>query len=148
MYKGLQHLHSLNRYILLALLLIVLVSSLQKWLGKKDYTKLDNRLNLFTFISSHIQLLIGLLLYFLNEGGLVNFSAPFASKIYRFFTIEHLAAMIIAIALITVGRINVKKTTDSIKKHKRTFIYYLVALIIILASIPWPFRNVGIDKWF
>lgn len=146
MQTGLQHLHSLNRYILLILMLFVIVTSLQKWLGKKEYTNLDNKLNLFAFISAHTQLLIGLILYFMSDW--VNFSAPFVSREYRFFTIEHLVAMLIAITLITLGRTKVKKLTDSVKKHKRTFIYYIIALIIILASIPWPFRHVGIDKWF
>lgn len=145
MYTGLKHLHSLNRYILLALMLIVIFSSLKKWLGKKEYTPLDNKLNLFAFISAHTQLLIGLILYFISDW--VNFSAPFVSKSYRFFTIEHLVAMLIAIMLITFGRTKVKKLTDSVTKHKRTFIYYIIALVIILASIPWPFRNLGVDKW-
>ncbi len=147
MYTGLQHLHSLNRYIILVLLLVVIYTSFTKWKGKKIYTGLDNKLNLFTFISAHIQLTIGLVLYFWNKSGLVNFD-NISVKIYRFFTLEHLVGMLIAIALITICRIKIKKISDHTKKHKQTFIYYLVALVIIFASIPWPFRNVGIDSWF
>lgn len=142
MYKGINHLHSLNRYIILALLLTVIVSSLMKWKGNKPFTKTDDKLNLFTFIATHIQLVLGFVLYFWNKSGLVNFEGM-ANKTYRFFTVEHTVGMLIAIALITIGRIKGKKITDGVKRHKTTFIYFFIALIIIIASIPWPFRSLG-----
>ena len=147
MYKGLNHLHSLNRYIILALLLTVIISSFMKWRNKSEYTKTDNKLNLFTFISAHLQLTIGFILYFWNKSDFVNFDSMFKDG-YRFFTVEHTLGMVIAIALITIGRIKGKKITNSAKRHKTTFIYFLIALIVIIASIPWPFRNVGVTSWF
>ncbi len=145
MYTGLRHLHSANRYIILILLVLVVFSSLNKWLKKKEYTSADNRLNLFAFISSHIQLLTGLILYPMSDW--VDFG-NLGNKYYRFFAVEHLIGMLIAIALITIGRIKMKKLSVPYKKHKVTFVYYFIALILILASIPWPFRNVGINNWF
>jgi hypothetical protein len=147
MLTGFKHLHSLNRYIILALILIVLYKSFTGWKKKQAYTPLDDKLNLFTFIFAHLQLTIGLTLYFTSDWVQFN-EDTMANKILRFFTVEHLLGMLIAIALITVIRIKLKKITEETLKHKKTFIYYLIALIIIFASIPWPFRNVGILSWF
>lgn len=147
MLTGFKHLHSLNRYIILALLLVVIYKSYTGWKKKQAYTPLDDKLNLFTFIFSHIQLTIGLVLYFTSP--LVQFSEnTMGDKILRFFTVEHIFGMLIAIALITIIRIKLKKITDDTTKHKKTFTYYLIALIIIFITIPWPFRNVGITSWF
>lgn len=147
MLKGFEHLHSANRYILLALLLIVIITSFQKWKGKKEYTKQDDKLNLLAFIFTHLQLLLGLTLYFTSSRVVLK-GLDMSDKYDRFFTIEHTLGMLIAIALITIARIKGKKIVDAVRRHKLTFTYYLIALIIIFASIPWPFRNVGITNWF
>ena len=83
MLTGFKHLHSANRYILLALLLIVIITSFQKWKGKKEYTKQDDKLNLITFILTHVQLLVGLGLFFMS--GRVVFNEFTMKGIYRFF---------------------------------------------------------------
>lgn len=147
MLTGFKHLHSANRYILLALLLTVIIISFNKWKGKKEYTPQDDKLNLLTFIFTHLQLLIGFVLYFTS--GMVQFNGDtMANKIIRFFTVEHMIGMLIAITLITIARIKGKKITDAVRRHKLTFTYYLIALLIIIVSVPWPFRNVGITSWF
>lgn len=142
MLTGFKHLHSANRYILLALLLIVIVTSFMKWQGKKEYTKQDDKFNLLAFIFTHVQLLIGLVLYFTSDWVQFN-ENTMSNSLLRFFTVEHLVGMLIAIALITVGRIKGKKITDSVLRHKMTFWYFLIGLVIMIASIPWPFREVA-----
>lgn len=144
------HLHSATRYILLALLLIVIITSFQKWKGKKEYTKQDNQLNLFAFIFTHIQLLLGLGLYFTSNW--VRFDEDtMSSPLIRFFTVEHIFGMLVAITLITLGRIKGKKIIDATSRHKLTFWYFFIALIVMLVTIPWPFREwaeaAGIE-WF
>lgn len=139
MLTGFKHLHSANRYVLLALLLIVIIISLKKWKGNEEYTKQDDKLNLLTFIFTHVQLLLGLVLYFTSNWVQFNENTMF-NALLRFFTMEHLVGMLIAITLITIGRIKGKKITDSVKRHKLTFWYFLIALVIMGASIPWPFR--------
>ena len=69
-----------------------------------------------------------------------------SDKYDRFFTIEHTLGMLIAIVLITIGRIKGKKIIDSVKRHKLTFWYFFIALVIMIASIPWPFRGFG-NEW-
>lgn len=139
MLTGFKHLHSANRWILLVLLLLVIITSFQKWKGNKEYTKQDDKLNLLTFIFTHVQLLIGLVLYFTSSWVQFN-ENTMSNSLLRFFTVEHIFGMLVAITLITLGRIKGKKIIDSTRRHKLTFWYFFIALIIMLATIPWPFR--------
>jgi hypothetical protein len=122
------------------LILVVIFSSFKKWKGNKEYTKQDDKLNLLTFIFAHLQLVVGLVLYF--KSNWVQFNEnTMSNSLLRFFTVEHIFGMIVAIALITIARIKGKKITEAAKRHKMTFTYYLIALIIMIATIPWPFRS-------
>lgn len=151
MQTGLLHLHSSLRYLLLIFLIVAIVRALLKWSKNEPFNKQDNIFSLIPFILSHIQLLIGLGLYVINpyvkqalSGGMGEIMG---NSIARFYVIEHLVGMFIAIALITVGRIASKKATEDALKHKKLFIYYGIGLLIIIASIPWPFRGLG-TGWF
>ncbi len=133
-------LHSLNRFVLLALLLVVLYKSLTGWLNKSAYTNADDKLSLALFISTHTQLLLGIILYFVSP--IVIFSgASMKDPIARYWLVEHLTGMLIAIALITMARITAKKLTDSTAKHKRLFIFNLIALVIVIAIIGISHRG-------
>lgn len=152
MYTGLLHLHSILRWILLLLLLIVVFRSMTA--GKRPFNASDKRYGLFTLISCDLQLLIGLYLWLTGTFGLNTIQNQpmkdiMTNKVMRFFTIEHLTAMIIAIVLVHVGRAVAKKNLPDTMKHKRTLIFFGLALLIILISIPWPFREVGAGRgWF
>tara|TARA_B100000497_G_scaffold125844_1_gene163228 strand:- start:959 stop:1414 length:456 start_codon:yes stop_codon:yes gene_type:complete len=147
MLTGLQHMHSLLRYVLLIFLVWSTVNALLKMRGKKPFIAIDNKLSLYTFILAHVQLLLGLALYFIGANGFKLFekgmSAVMSVSVFRFFAVEHIVGMLVAIALITVGRVKSKKLTDDIAKHKTTFTFFVIALLIILVTIPWPFRNMG-----
>lgn len=113
----------------------------------------DKKKALFLLISAHTTLLIGLYQYFVGGNGFAlikNFGMAVVMKnsAYRFWAIEHIFGMIVAIALITVGYSTVKKGLGNTNKSKKAGILFLVALIIILAVVPWPFRA-GIGRpWF
>ena len=140
MYEGLKHAHSGIRWIFLALLIYAVVNAFLKWRAKKAFTEADRKVNLFTFITSHIQLLSGLGLYFISpKVGAMN-GEVMKNAMARFYTVEHISMMLLAIILISVGYIRAKKATESSDKFKRTFIFYLIALVLILAAIPWPPR--------
>ena len=150
MYSILLDLHSLLRYVALLLLIITVIKAFSGWLEKKQYTSLDNKLSLFTLIAMHLQLVIGLLLYFISpivQAGISDMVVAMKNPELRFWTVEHISLMIVAIALITVGRIVSKKTTDSVIKHKKTAIFFLLGLLLILVSIPWPFTKIA-RAWF
>ncbi len=136
MYKFLLSLHSGFRYIVLVLTVLALVQSLVGLFGKKKYTETNRKINLFTLISAHTQLLIGLVLYFyspfVNYG---NMGAAMKDTTTRYWTVEHLAMMIFAIILITIGHSRSKKAIDALNKHRAIALYYGLAILIILLAV-------------
>jgi NADH:ubiquinone oxidoreductase subunit 2 (subunit N) len=137
--------HSGLRWIVLGLLIYALINAFTK---KDSYEKSDRLLNMFAMVSLHIQLVIGLILYFTSSK--VSFVEGWMSEktgIFRFYGMEHILLMIIAIVIVTIGHGKAKRATENTKKHKTIALFYTIGLILILASIPWPFRNLGAG-WF
>ncbi|MEX0723785.1 MAG: cytochrome B [Gracilimonas sp.] len=146
MYTGLLHAHSGLRWILLVLIVWALFKAISGWVGKKEYQKSDRISALLALIFTHIQLLLGFGLYFISPK--VSFqSGVMESTMLRFYTVEHITMMIVAIALITFGFSSAKRLEASLDKHKRVAITYGIGLLIMIASIPWPFRGLG-TGWF
>ena len=140
MYNALLVTHSYLRYIVLILLIVVIISSVLALIKKKPYTPGDNKLSLFLFISTHLQLLVGLILFFVSP--VVQFSGEaMKDPTTRYWLVEHNTAMLIAIVLITLARTTSKKMTDSQARHKRMFIFNLIALIIIVVAISMSGRG-------
>jgi hypothetical protein len=133
-YSFFLHLHSGFRYIVLLLVLLAIIRAWADWLGKKSYSEGNRKLNLFAMISLHTQLLIGLVLYFLSSHVQFN-SETMKNSDIRYWTVEHLTAMIIAIILVTIGHSKSKKITLPEGKHKTIAIYYTLALLIIVVTI-------------
>lgn len=140
MYNGLVHAHSGLRWLALLLLVGSVAIAISKWQGRSGYTDGNRKLYLFTLISVHLQLVLGLILYFISPK--VNLTL-LSDKIYRFYSVEHLTGMLIAIVLITIGYSRSKRATDSVAKQRLVGIFYGLGLLLILAFIPWPFRNLG-----
>lgn len=140
MNTALLHTHSLLRYLILAGLLIVIVRSLAGWMNKKPYTGFDNKVSLYLFIFTHIQLLIGLVQYMVSDT--VQFNAgTMKNKELRYWAVEHITIMLMAIVLITVAYISVKKITTDEAKHKRMFVFNALALLLILVAIAMSGRG-------
>lgn len=152
LYSALVHTHSIGRWIVLLLLIFAILNSLIA--GKRPYIRTDNRLGLLLTIAADLMLLIGIYLWFVGPMGykLIETSGMgpvMKNPTSRFFAVEHLAGMLIAIVLIHIGKVQGKKAISDKAKHRRTMIFYLVALLIILASIPWPFREIGLNSgWY
>lgn len=141
MYTFFKHLHSGLRYIVLLLVIAAVIQALLGWIGKKTYTERNRKLNLFALISAHTQLLIGLVLYFISP--LVQFSgAAMKDANARYWTVEHISMMIIAIALITIGYSRSKKVLLPEKKHFTIFVFYLLAIIIVIVTLILSGRRV------
>jgi len=140
MYTGLVHAHSGLRWLALLLLLVSVGVAISKWQGRSGYTDGNRKLYLFTLISVHLQLVIGLLLYFISPK--VDFSMM-SEKLYRFYSVEHITGMLIAIVLVTIGYSRSKRATDNVTKQRLIGIFYGLGLLLIIAFIPWPFRNLG-----
>jgi hypothetical protein len=104
--------------------------------AKRIFTAKDRKIALFALIATHIQLLVGLVLYFLSPLGFAALS-QMANGILRLTAVEHPFTNIIAIVLITIGWSKHKKTTDDGKKFKSIAIFYSIGLLLILSRIPW-----------
>ena len=140
LYSFLLHLHSGFRYIVLLLLLVAIIRAWADWLGHKAYSEGNRKLNLFTLISAHTQLLIGILLYFVSP--FVKFgSDTMKDATTRYWTVEHLTGMLIAIVLITIGHARSKRGATSDAKHKSIAIFYTLALIVIAIIIIFSKRG-------
>lgn len=134
MYTGLLHTHSLLRYFILIALIVVIVKALIGLANKQPYGKWDNKLGLYLFIFTHMQLLVGIVLYFISP--FVKFgSDTMSDKATRYWTVEHVFAMLIAVVLITLARTTSKRMTNDEAKHKRMAIFNFVALVVIIAMI-------------
>jgi multisubunit Na+/H+ antiporter MnhB subunit len=150
MITGLLHLHSSFRYLVLLLIIAAITDALIAMSSGKAYNKTSKLLALGALIFSHIQLLVGLLLYFLGPNGLntiVHVEGFMKDSVARFYAVEHISMMIIAIALITVGYSRGKKQEESKRKYKTVAIFYGLGLLIIFAMIPWPFMK-EFGTWF
>ncbi|GMN09721.1 hypothetical protein MTsPCn9_17640 [Croceitalea sp. MTPC9] len=140
-----QNLHSYLAYVVLAILVLAVINAFMGWLGKKEFQfDKDLRISLFALILSHIQLLIGLVLYFTSANGLKaiqtlgmgGLNAP-----ARLLALEHPFINIIALALITIGWSRHKKKMEDAAKFKSIAIFYGLGLLLILSRLPW-------SQWF
>ena len=151
MYEILLRSHSGLRWVLLILVLGSIFRAFTNMSSGK-FTALDDKLSLFSLISAHLQLLLGLGLYFISPFVKVAMEAGMGAAMkdseMRFWLVEHIFGMVIGIALITVGRIAAKKATEDKAKFKKIAVYFTIGLLMILATIPWPFREVLGRGWF
>lgn len=139
--------HSLMRWIILFLAAAALYRSFVGWRNKKEFGKQDNLISLFFMIAADTQLLMGLIMYFVTSDMIkafrANMPAAMHDSMQRFWVVEHLVGMLIGIALIHVGRALAKKAATDEAKHKKQFIFFLIGIIIIIATIPWPGMAAG-----
>ncbi len=148
MYEIILMTHSFLRWVVLILALITVVKYLIGWLQKKSFTASENKISLFYSIAMDIQLIVGLVLYLFLSPITNTFQIDMKDTFSRFWGMEHLAMMIIAIALVHIGRVMVKKGKTDVAKFSKGSIYFMLSLLIMLASIPWPFREIIGRPWF
>ena len=135
--------HSGLRWIALILLLLAIINAFTA----KNYEKKHRLVNLFTMITFHTQLVLGIILYFISDK--VQFTEGWMKEaMYRFYGMEHLTGMLLAIIAITIGHSKSKKGADAAAKFKAIKLWYVLALILVVAFIPWPFRTELGAGWF
>jgi hypothetical protein len=140
MLNGLKHAHSGLRWVVLALLIWAIANAFSGWKKNREYTDKDLKVHKFAFISLHVQLLLGLGLYALNWGVKVDFS-QMKVPVIRFYSVEHIFLMLLAIIIVSVGYIRSKKMTETPARFRTVCIAYGIGLLLILAAIPWPFGH-------
>lgn len=141
MYQIVQTLHSYNRWLVMLMILAVLFRSYSGWLGKKPFEKPDNLFSVILLALTHTQLLLGLLLYFFlsptTQKAFEDFGAAMKDGNLRFYAVEHIFIMLIAVVLIQLGRTFSKKAVADVDKHKKLAIFTTIALVLIIAGIKW-----------
>ncbi len=132
--------HSYLAYIVLALLLLTVINALKGFLHKKEFKEIDLRLGLFTLIISHIQLLIGLIWYFMSpwfKALIDNHKEVLGDNSLRLLAVEHPFMMVISILILTLGWSKHKNKVTNSAKFKIFVIFYGLALVLMLSMIPW-----------
>ena len=141
MYTGLLHTHNMFRWLVLIVLILAVGFALIGWLKKRDWSKKDNITGLLLTIFVDIQFIVGIVLYAfvspITKAAFNDFGAAMKNADLRFYAVEHILLMIIALVLIHIGRLKSKKSVAPWKKHRSAAIYYGIALLLILAAIPW-----------
>ena len=145
MTTGMLHLHSLLRYLIVIVAVWAIFQSLSGMNGKKSFTKSDKRPGMLFMIFMDLQLVVGLVLWFTGNLGLKAVQSMggevMKNAVARFFVMEHTIGMILALVLVHLGYAATKKASNSdVAKFKKSFWFYLIGFILILAFVPWPFR--------
>jgi hypothetical protein len=141
MYSGTLMLHSWVRWAVVITGVIAVLRAIMGASGRRPWTPSDDRAGMLFTISLDVQLLIGLLLYFVlspfTTEALKDFGAAMRTAPLRFWAVEHSFGMLVGVALAHVGRVRIRKA-DLSRRHTIAAIFFGIALVAILASIPWP----------
>ena len=147
MYPLMLVVHSLLRWVVLGAGVVAFGRALAGMRARRAWTAGDDRAGQVFVGTLDLQLLIGLVLYFglspITRAAMQDFGAAMGNSMLRFWAVEHILGMVIAVALAHVGRVRVRKTTDPVRRHKLAAIFFGLALIAILATIPWPGMPAG-----
>ena len=141
MYPFVLAVHNIVRWVALILAILAVVRAFIGWLGKRDWTDRDRKIGVFFTSAMDVQLLLGLLLYFLlsplTTAALRNFGAAMGNDVSRFFALEHALYMILAVVFAHLGSAFSKRADEPVKKHRTAAIWFGLSLIIILLGMPW-----------
>ena len=148
MYDILFQAHSGLRFVVLLALVIALILAFAGWFGNRPFTKGNKSVNLITLISTHIQVVLGIFLYYVSPYvQLKNMGETMKDSTLRYWTVEHLAMMLLAAVLITIGNAKSKRGLTDTAKHRSTAIFFGLALLVIIVAIVQGGRPVlGISR--
>jgi NADH:ubiquinone oxidoreductase subunit 2 (subunit N) len=146
MYTTIQFLHSYWGYLTLLIIVLATLNSFMGIASKRGFADKDGRISVFALIVTHIQVIIGIILFFVSPNALKaiqtnGMGEVMKDSLLRLFTVEHPLIMLIAVILITIGYSRHKKKQTSKTKFKTIAIFYTIALILVLSRIPWA-------QWF
>lgn len=138
MYIILKQLHSFTAYFAILFLVIAITWSFYGWFSKKNFTKTSKNIILLGLIGTHVQMLIGIVIYFVSPLGLSNFSGEaMKNSLSRLYILEHPILMLLGIGLITYSYSKSKRNMNSHNKFRVIAIFYSLGLIAILLRVPW-----------
>ncbi|RAL24910.1 hypothetical protein DL240_01495 [Lujinxingia litoralis] len=132
--------HNVLRWVVLMAAFAAIAGAWQGVISKRAWTKGDRLRSVVLVASLHTQLLLGLVLYGLSpvvRSGFADMATAMGERSIRFFVVEHIFLMIVAVVVVQVGSIMAKKADNDAAKHKRSAIFFTVGLLLILGAIPW-----------
>ena len=142
MYSAVLLTHSWLRWLVLIAGLLAVMRAFSGRSRRRPWMPADERAGLMFITALDLQFLLGLLLYFalspFTREALTDFGAAMKNPGLRFWAVEHAFGMIVAVALAHVGRARTKSLRDDVRRQRAAFLFYMLALIVILLSIPWP----------
>ena len=149
MYTMLLGVHSILRWVVLLAAVIAVALAIAGWRGRPwgNHDRIVGR----TFVGAlDLQVLIGLILYSVSPiigAAFSNIGEAMRAPMLRFFLVEHLAGMIVAVALAHVGAVRIRKAADDRQRHRTAAVFFGLSLLVILLSIPWPGMPAGRPLW-
>jgi len=142
MYDLILIIHSWLRWLVLLAGLAAVVRAISGVNTRRPWTPLDDRSGIWFTAAADLKFLLGLVLYvFLSpvtRSAFVDMAAAMREAPIRFFAVEHAVGMLVAIALVHIGRVRIRKAGDSETRHKRALVFFGLALVVLLLSLPWP----------
>jgi len=138
--------HSILRWVVLLTGAWALLRFWSGFLGQIEWTKADRMAGLIFSSFLNLQVLLGIVLYAVSpvtKTAMAHFSAAMKDPVQRFFLVEHPAGMLLAAIIAQVGYSISKRAADDRSKFLRGALFYTLAILIVLASIPWPFMKYG-----
>lgn len=151
MHQILLILHSINRWLVLASLFYAIWMAWNGFRSGRAFSGNNDRVRHITATIAHVQLLLGLSLYMISPVVKFNVAEAVGTKIvseHMFFRVVHIAFMVIAVVIITVGSAKAKRAGSDGQKFRTILAWFTIALLIILAAIPWPFSPLANRPYF
>ena len=146
MYEILLNLHSWLRWLVLGMAVVVIYNNYNGWKSGLVYSDKDKKLNTYLMLLLHSQLVIGLALYFgvspIMKDIMANFGGSMKDSAQRFWSVEHMMGMVIGIIVAQIGASKAKKQSTDAQKFKTGFMWFTIAILIIILMIPFGIWNV------
>ena len=142
MYSSALWLHSLLRWAVLLAGAVAWFRAIGGNTARRPWTAKDELWGFLFIMTLDLQFVVGLVLYVflspITKIAFQDFGGAMANRSLRYWAVEHITGMVIAIALAHIGRVKARKTADDVRRHRLVMIFFGIALVIIVASIPWP----------
>lgn len=138
MYTGFKHLHSFLAYLVLLAVAAAVIYALLNRSGKRPFAGMGRKLAFFGLIGTHLQFLVGIVLYFVSPLGVSNFSGTaMGDPVQRLYMLEHPLMMMLAVVMVTIGNAKAKRAANDAGKFRAVSLWYGIGLVLMLSRIPW-----------
>lgn len=147
MHTVLLGLHSLIRWVVLFFGIVAALRGIFGWARGAPWTATDERVGFWAVMSMDLQALVGILLYVrfiaVTDSSFHNRALVMSDPTLRFFTVEHVVIMIVALALLHIARVRIRRASEPVARHRTAAVLISLSMILVLVGIPWPWLSYG-----